>query len=41
MAHVPDDAVLRGVEAVVQGKGEPHYAEAGAEVAAALADAPG
>ena len=41
VAHVPDDAILRGVKAVVQGEGELDYPQAGAEVAAALADAPG
>ena len=38
VAHVPDEAVARGVEQIVQGDGELDDAEAGAEVAAGHRD---
>ena len=40
VAHIPDDAIFRRVEAVVQGEGQLHDPQARAEVAAALAHAP-
>jgi hypothetical protein len=39
VAHVPDHAVIRGVEHIVQRDGELHRAQVGRQVAAGLADA--
>ena len=39
MAHIPDQPVVGGVEHIVEGDGEFHHAEAGAEMAAGLTHA--